>query len=153
MANEVGAGVVDMAMGHNLWLHFGVGAAPIFGPILVVGLGCSLGVLCDLDFDPDQYANGTQLSKWCSAFQEVDPTLQYLERGFDASSQAKQFKGTQTRCTDRRTWELEPKQLQIWLTLADCSSLSVDEVSIDCTMKGFKECCCRIKHQWETSMI
>ena len=30
--------------------HFGVGVPPIFEPILVVGLGCSLGY--DLDFDP-----------------------------------------------------------------------------------------------------
>ena len=33
-----------MAVGQNQWYHFGVGAPPILEPILVVGLGCSLGV-------------------------------------------------------------------------------------------------------------
>ena len=34
----------NMAVGQNQWYHFGVGAPPILEPILVVGLGCSLGV-------------------------------------------------------------------------------------------------------------
>ena len=34
-----------MAGGQNQWYHFGLGAPPILEPILVVGLGCSLGIL------------------------------------------------------------------------------------------------------------
>ena len=33
-------GKQDMAVGQNQWYHFGVGAAPVLEPILVVGLGC-----------------------------------------------------------------------------------------------------------------
>ena len=36
-------------MGRNQWYHVGAGAPPILEPILVVGLGCSLGVRA---FDP-----------------------------------------------------------------------------------------------------
>ena len=39
----------------NQWDHFGLGAPPILGPILVVGLGGSLGVR---DFDPWPYIGG-----------------------------------------------------------------------------------------------
>ena len=38
-----------VGVGQNQWYHFGVGAPPILGFILVVGLGCSLGVRA---FDP-----------------------------------------------------------------------------------------------------
>ena len=38
-------------MGQNQWYHFGVGAPPILEPILLAGLGFSLG-LTDLDFQP-----------------------------------------------------------------------------------------------------
>ena len=41
-----------MAVGQNQWYRFGEGAPPILGFILVVGLGCSLGVR---DFDPWPY--------------------------------------------------------------------------------------------------
>ena len=33
-----------MAVGQHQWYHFGLGAPPILEPVLVVGLGCSLGV-------------------------------------------------------------------------------------------------------------
>ena len=39
-----------VAVGQNQWYHFGIGAPPVLEPILVVGLGCSLGY--DLDLDP-----------------------------------------------------------------------------------------------------
>ena len=42
---------IHLAVGQNQWYHVGVGAPPISGPILVVGLGCSLGVRA-LAFDP-----------------------------------------------------------------------------------------------------
>ena len=40
-----------MAVGQNQWYHFGVGAPPILGPILVVGLGPVHWGLPDLDFE------------------------------------------------------------------------------------------------------
>ena len=43
-----------MAVGQNQWYHVGVGAPPFLEPILVVGLGCALGVLCKLCGSPSR---------------------------------------------------------------------------------------------------